>query len=66
MLMLKNSVPGNWVIAASQFRSCGSQALNRTCAGWSCDAESTSVIAGDWACTSWANDAAVKKREPTK
>ena len=28
--MLKNSVPGNWVAAASQLRSCGSQPHSRT------------------------------------
>ena len=64
--MLKKIVPGNCVIAASQFRSCGSQALNRTGARVYCEAASTSVIAGVWACRSWANDADVKKIEPTK
>ena len=59
--MLKNSVPGNCVMAASQLRSCGSQALNRIGARVYCESASTSVIAGVWACRSWANDAAVKE-----
>jgi hypothetical protein len=64
--MLKNSVPGNCVMAASQFRSCGSQARSLTAARLSWDSASRSVMAGVWAWTSWANDAAVKKIEPTK
>jgi hypothetical protein len=59
-------VPGNCVIAASQLRSCGSHAQNRTRLRVCWDSTSTSVIAGVWACTSWQNEADVKKSEPTK
>ena len=59
--MLKHSVPGNCVAAASQLRSRGSQARRRTGARLCCDAASTSVIAGVWACKSWESEAAVKK-----
>ena len=66
VLMLKNRVPGNWVAAASQLRSCGSHAHSRTRAGTCWPTASTPVVAGlcDW--TSWHRDADVKKIEPTK
>ena len=35
-------------------------------ARWNCESASTSAIAGVWACRSCANEAAVKKIEPTK
>ena len=66
VLMLKKIVPGNCVIAANQLRSCGSHAHNRTGARVCCESASTPVIAGVWACNSWANEAEVKKMEPTK
>src|SRR5215218_3283346 len=64
--MLKHSVPGNWAMAASQLRSFGRGAQNRTGVRRSCEPASTSVMAGVWACRSCANEAAVKKIEPTK
>ena len=63
--MLKNSVPGNCAIAESQLRSCGRGPQNRTGARWNCESASTSAIAGVWACRSCANEAAVKKIDPT-
>ncbi len=53
-------------MAASQLRSCGSHARNRTGARVCCESASTSVIAGVWACRSWANEAEVKKMEPSE
>src|SRR5687768_18597827 len=64
--MLKHRVPGNWAMAASQLRSFGRGAQNRTGARWSWESASTSVMAVVWACRSCANEAAVKKIEPTK
>ena len=66
VLTLKHSVPGNCVMAASQLRSRGSKAHHWTGARVYCESASTAVIAGVWACKSWANEAAVKKIEPTK
>ena len=66
VLMLKNSVPGNWVAAASQSRSCGSQPTSRTGRRPCWPTASTPVVAGLWAWTSWQNEADVKKIEPTK
>src|SRR5215207_8078556 len=66
VLMLKKSVPGNCVTAASQFLSRGRQAHSRAwmrvC--WRCS--STPVIPGLCACTNWQYDADVKKIDPTK
>src|SRR5215208_1924168 len=66
VLMLKKSVPGNCVAAASQFLSRGRQAHSRAwmrvC--WRCS--STPVIPGLCACTNWQYDADVKKIDPTK
>src|SRR5688572_10508997 len=64
--MLKHRVPENWAMAASQLRSFGRGAQNRTGARWSWESASTSVMAVVWACRSCANEAAVKKIEPTK
>jgi hypothetical protein len=66
VLMLKKSVPGNCVAAASQLLSRGRQAQGwawmRVC--WRCS--STPVIPGLCACSNWQYDAEVKKMEPTK
>ena len=64
--MLKKRVPGNWVTAASQPRSWGSQAhrVSRERLSWV--AWSASVMAGVWACRSCSNEAAVNQIEPTK
>src|SRR5215217_5161847 len=66
VLMLKQSVPGNCVAAASQFLSRGCQAHSRAwmrvC--WRCS--STPVIPGLCACSNWQYDADVKKIDPTK
>src|SRR5215212_1815009 len=66
VLMLKKSVPGNCVAAASQFLSRGRQAHGRvrTRVCWRCS--STPVIPGLCACTNWQYDADVKKIDPTK
>src|SRR5215213_4453870 len=66
VLMLKKSVPGNCVAAASQFLSRGSQAHGRvrTRVCWRCS--STPVIPGLCACSNWQYDAEVKKIDPTK
>src|SRR5215210_6978949 len=65
-LMLKKSVPGNCVAAASQFLLRGRQAQGwawmRVC--WRCS--STPVIPGLCACTNWQYDADVKKIDPAK
>ena len=66
VLMLKKSVPGNCVAAASQPLSSGRQAHGsaRTRVCWRCS--STSVIPGLWTCTNCRYDAEVKKVDPTK
>src|SRR5215212_4953671 len=62
VLMLKKSVPGNCVAAASQFLSRGRQAQ-----AWAwMRRSSTPVIPGLCACTNWQYDADVKKMDPTK
>src|SRR5215213_1318512 len=62
VLMLKKSVPGNCVAAASQFLSRGRQTQS-----WAwMRRSSTPVIPGLCACTNWQYDADVKKMEPTK
>ncbi len=64
VLALKASVPGNCVAAASQPRSCGSQA--RRTAGRRRRSSPSGAICGLWDCTSCENEALVKKIEPTK
>src|SRR5215208_6692052 len=66
VLMLKKSVPGNCVAAASQFLSRGRQAQAWACMRvcWRCS--SMLVIPGLCACSNWQYDADVKKIDPTK
>ncbi len=66
VLMLKNTVPGNWVAAAIQLRSCGCQPRQCAGAGRCWPIASTPVVAGLCACTSWQKEAEVKKIDPTK
>jgi hypothetical protein len=63
---IEQKVPVTCVIAASQPRSSGSQALTIEGFRSYCDRSSTCTIPGVWTCRSWAVAAAVKNIEPAE